>query len=107
MGRKRKRTPEKVEILYAKGLRRYMIVNGMISWGFASGLVFLVIQSLWLNGFSYNGLKNHVTAYESLLWLALFMAAGLVWGRFTWPVIEKQVERIKGGKTAPRRDKKQ
>ncbi len=106
MARRKRRELEKVEMIHARGLKRYMIVNGMISWGFTTGLIFLTLQSLWQNGLSFIGWKSTFSSYQGLLTLALFMMAGLVWGRFTWPVIEKQVKNKVSGKTAARRNKK-
>lgn len=106
MGRRKRREPEKVEIIHAKGLKRYMIVNGMISWGFTTGVIFLTIQSLWQNGLSFSDWKSVFSSYQGLMTLALFMMAGLVWGRFTWPVIEKQVKNKVSGKTVVRRNNK-
>lgn len=106
MGRRKRREPEKVEIIYAKGLKRYMIVNGMISWGLTTGVIFLILQRLWQKGLSFTGWKSVFFSYQGLMTLALFMMAGLVWGRFTWPVIERQVKNKVGGKTAARRNNK-
>jgi len=105
MGRRKRREPEKVEIIYARGLKRYMIVNGMISWGLTTGLLFLTLQSLWQKGLSFAAWKASFSSYQGLMTLALFMMAGLVWGRFTWPVVEKQVKNKVSGKTAVRRNK--
>jgi len=106
MGRRKRREPEKVEIIFAKGLKRYMIVNGMISWGLTTGVIFLTLQSLWQHGLSFTDWKLIFSSYQGLMTLALFMMAGLVWGRFTWPVIEKQVKNKVSGKTAARRNNK-
>lgn len=105
MGRKKRREPEKMELIYARGLNRYMLVNGMISWGFTTGMLFIMLQSLWQKGLSFGGWQQTLFSYQGLLTLALFMVAGLVWGRFTWPMIEQQAKNGIGGKTASRRSK--
>ena len=91
--KKSKKQPDKVKITHARGRKRYLLVNGMISWGLATGLLFLTLRSWWQNGFSFSAWRAAVFSLQGMGILALFMSAGLVWGVVTWPMIEKKANR--------------
>jgi len=76
--------------LYARGKKRYLLVNGVISWGLSTGIIFLTLSSLWKNGLSFNHWKQTVFGAPAVGTLAIFMAGGLVWGLITWSMVEKQ-----------------
>ena len=95
MARKRsKRQKENVEIVFEKGKARYLLVNGVISWGMATGILFLTILSIWQGGFSFAHWKNTLFTFSGGRTIGLFMAAGLCWGLITWPAVEKKAVKI-------------
>jgi hypothetical protein len=108
MGKKRsRRQPEKVESIYAKGKKRHVLVNGMISWGLAVGIIFLTLQNWWQNGFSYLTWKDTAFSLKGAGTIGLFMAAGLIWGNITWSIVEKQVKNVSQNRNKQSRKQKQ
>ncbi len=92
--KKSRKKPEHVEIVYQRGKTRYLLVNGMISWGLATGLIFLTLQSIWKNGFSMEAWRGTVFSLPAVGVIGVFLAAGLLWGLITWPMVEKQASQL-------------
>ncbi|SMP70424.1 hypothetical protein [Anoxynatronum buryatiense] len=84
--------------LYARGKKRYLLVNGMISWGLSTGIIFLTLSSLWKNGFSFSHWKQTVFGAPAVGTLLIFMAGGLLWGLITWSMVEKQMAALQTSK---------
>lgn len=91
-----KRQPERVEIVYQRGKKRYLLLNGMVSWGLATGLIFLTLQSFWNHGLSFSAWRTTLFSLQALGVIGLFLAAGLLWGALTWSMVEKQATQLGG-----------
>ena len=103
VGRKTKLTEKQKAILrfYQRGKGQYILINGILSWGVVTGLLFLTIQSLWNNGLSFSAWTGSVFSGSGGATLLIFMAGGSLWGLWTWKQVEKNAalineSRIKG-----------
>ncbi|SES94106.1 hypothetical protein SAMN05660297_00940 [Natronincola peptidivorans] len=78
--------------LYNKGKVHYVLKHGVLSWGISTGIIFVILTSLFQYGFSFREITDNFFTINSLLAIAIFAAAGLIWGQIMWKVITKQVE---------------
>ena len=80
---------------YQRGKRTHILINGMLSWGLVTGMIFLTIQTFWNRGFSVGAWSRNVFSMYGLTTLLIFMACGSLWGIWTWKQIEKNAASIK------------
>lgn len=71
-----------------KGFLSYIIVQGGISWGLFSGIIYIVL--LMIAGIFIDMPQSDSLAMNKLFQLALFFAFGMVIGTITWYRNEKR-----------------
>jgi hypothetical protein len=73
-----------------RGVRRFILVNGVIGWGMTSGALFSVL--MWFFNPGFNATAGLCVA------LILFTPLGVIWGWIFWHAMERQfnasVERL-------------
>ncbi|RQD67084.1 MAG: hypothetical protein D5S00_11255 [Tindallia sp. MSAO_Bac2] len=96
VGRKTKLTERQQALIryHQRGKRTHILFNGILSWGLLTGFLFLTIQSLWNDGFSFSAWRNTVFSGSGMITVLTFMAVGSLWGLWTWRQIEKNVAEI-------------
>ena len=99
MAKKRsKQRPSKVEVVYSRGKVRYLLVNGVISWGLVTGTLIATLQSLWQNGFSYTLWRQNLFSAQGAMIVMFFSVAGLIWSHVTWSWVVRRAHELGAGK---------
>jgi type II restriction/modification system DNA methylase subunit YeeA len=71
-----------------RGRKEFLFRYGVFGWGLWSGVLFLIINE----GMSINSFKF---SFTTVLYIALFMVGGYIWGIFMW----SWMERLYGNRT--------
>ncbi len=66
----------------ARGMRRFILVNGVIGWGMTSGTLFSVL--IWFFNPGFNAAACIPVA------LLVFALLGVIWGWISWHAMERE-----------------
>lgn len=88
------KTKNQWEVIKDKGETRFIILYGMIKWGIFAGIVFFLLMNLSEYGLQSTSLLNNIANGHLLIYLAIFMVVGIIYGKALWKINNKKFNNI-------------
>ncbi|SDK87149.1 hypothetical protein [Natronincola ferrireducens] len=80
--------------LYNKGKVHYIIKHGIVNWGISTGIIFIILTTIFQGGFSLRKIIEGFSNPNNLWVIGGFGLGGIVWGSLMWKWVEKEANKI-------------
>lgn len=80
---------------YNIGMKRYILVHGVINWGVSTALIYRMMMIIKNEGLSLGKIIRGIFTVQTFYALILFGMGGLLFGLFMWKWIEREVLKYK------------